>query len=835
MIKQHHKRLLVMVMSLLFLQSCSGCSCSRNGGSSSSSSTGPLPPLSKYAEIYETTGTKAKMLSRENDLEWEDYEVTGNNEVHVYTSVDKEELTGFGFAMTHSTAYLLQTMDPTLKAQALQDLFTESGANLNCVRIPLGTSDYTYTSSFYTFNDTLGISDYDLNGFSIERDLEYLIPSLKEALLINPDLIFFAAPWSAPGWMKTTGILRGGSLIEGSGTTPSNEEISYARYLFKAIEAYRAEGIKIKYISLVNEPNIGFVNYPCMAMDAPQFARVSKLLGQHIEAAGYDTTIMAWDHNAGDPSDEVIFEQWTEQVHEDEELSKYISSYGFHCYSQGWQDGHRDFISNVRETNPDKKVFITEITESATSGVDFALNLAWGMKNVTVGPLSSGASAALYWNGVLTEKGKPILGNTAECYGLLTYDGTNILRNPAFYALAHNSRYLYPIDGVYPVRVDSYADNEAKINTATYRRADGAHVTVIVNIDATTYEDVAVVYDDEKMVNVRVQAESAVTIVTQKDPATTPYTGISVENFTITQQNANNYDFELELSHTDSDMKFYRTREQEPYREQDLLTYTLEDGKYHFDFDDIASGNYSLHMVLGDLVGVFNFTIPHMNPKAETQEDGSVLIKFEFDPETSWSSYCDPYGKNIYRTGKSYYDETATLVNVDTSGNHYPIYIIEESFTDNNPNDDEPYYFIVLTSKNGLGTIISYPLISQEHLIGSTQARLEVKNNVPYLIVKLIGVADENFEKFRLVVKDNMVDIHFAEYDASLGIGEYYFDLTVLRRKGIWYDILIEYKSNSNRYHLLVESADLTQAISFSGEVYKFEEWEGLLKVHRVR
>ena len=204
--------------------------------------------------------------------------------------------------------------------------------------------------------------------FSIERDLEYLIPSLKEALLINPDLIFFAAP-QVPGWMKTTGILRGGSLIEGSGTTPSNEEISYARYLFKAIEAYRVEGIKIKYISLVNEPNIGFVNYPCMAMDAPQFARVSKLLGQHIEAAGYDTTIMAWDHNAGDPSDEVIFEQWTEQVHEDEELSKYISSYGFHCYSQGWQDGHRDFISNVRETNPDKRYLSLKLLNPLRRGL----------------------------------------------------------------------------------------------------------------------------------------------------------------------------------------------------------------------------------------------------------------------------------------------------------------------------------------------------------------------------------------------------------------------------------------------------------------------------------
>ncbi|HOH95470.1 MAG TPA: hypothetical protein PK612_04860, partial [Bacilli bacterium] len=191
--------------------------------------------------------------------------------------------------------------------------------------------------------------------------------------------------------------------------------------------------------------------------------------------------------------------------------------------------------------------------------------------------------------------------------------------------------------------------------------------------------------------------------------------------------------------------------------------------------------------------------------------------------------------KNIYRSSKHYYDESATLVNVDTSGNHFPIYITDESFTDNHPDNNEPYYFIVLTSKNGLGTIISYPLISQEHLIGSTSARLEVKAGVPFLIVKLNGVAPENFDKFRLVVKDNVVDIHFAEYDANLGVGEYHFDLTQIRWKGIWYDILIEYKSNSNRYDLLAESADLTQAISVGGDVYKFEEWEGLLKVHKVK
>ena len=48
------------------------------------------------------------------------------------------------------------------------------------------------------------------------------------------------------------------------------------------------------------------------------------------------------------------------------------------------------------------------------------------MKNVTVGPIAGGASAALYWNAVLTGDSKPILGNTAVCHGVLTYDGRHL-------------------------------------------------------------------------------------------------------------------------------------------------------------------------------------------------------------------------------------------------------------------------------------------------------------------------------------------------------------------------------------------------------------------------
>ena len=52
--------------------------------------------------------------------------------------------------------------------------------------------------------------------------------------------------------------------------------------------------------------------------------------------------------------------------------------------------------------------------------------------------------------------------------------------------------------GISPIRLDSYADNEAKIKTTSFRRADDAIITVIVNNDATTFEDVTVVFNDEK-------------------------------------------------------------------------------------------------------------------------------------------------------------------------------------------------------------------------------------------------------------------------------------------------------------------------------------------------
>jgi glucosylceramidase len=172
------------------------------------------PALADFVEVFETTGTKSKLQARQADLAWRPYEFSGNTEVNVYPDVTKNVLHGAGVAITHSSAYLLSTLSEEKRADALESLFHSEEGALNFVRIPIGTSDYTNTDSFYTLDDMpLGQKDYDLAAFSLEKDSEYLIPALLNIKAINSDVIFVAAPWSAPAWMKTNESLIGGNLI----------------------------------------------------------------------------------------------------------------------------------------------------------------------------------------------------------------------------------------------------------------------------------------------------------------------------------------------------------------------------------------------------------------------------------------------------------------------------------------------------------------------------------------------------------------------------------------------------------------------------------------------
>ena len=80
-------------------------------------------------------------------------------------------------------------------------LFTRAGANLSMLRLHVGSSDYS--ASIYSYDEVPG--DVEMKHFSIDHDRKEVIPMVREALAVRPDLFVFSSPWSPPGWMKTNG------------------------------------------------------------------------------------------------------------------------------------------------------------------------------------------------------------------------------------------------------------------------------------------------------------------------------------------------------------------------------------------------------------------------------------------------------------------------------------------------------------------------------------------------------------------------------------------------------------------------------------------------------
>ena len=146
---------------------------------------------------------------------------------------------GFGGAITDSSATVLYRLSPAARAATMRSLFDPvTGDGLDYLRQPIGASDFVATAD-YTYDDLpAGQTDYAQKHFSIAHDQAQILPLLRQAEAINPRLQIIASPWSPPAWMKTNDSLIGGRLID-----DPRIYRSYALYLLKFVQAYRANGV----------------------------------------------------------------------------------------------------------------------------------------------------------------------------------------------------------------------------------------------------------------------------------------------------------------------------------------------------------------------------------------------------------------------------------------------------------------------------------------------------------------------------------------------------------------------------------------------------------------
>ena len=206
-------------------------------------------PLS--AEVWLTLPDQSLLLHREPNLVFQSGDPSANVRatITIDSSILYQVMEGFGAAMTDSSAWnLMRVMSSRQRDEVMRDLFTREGdgIGLSYVRIPIGASDFSVVDQ--TYDDMpRGETDPQLEHFSINYDEAYIIPALRMAQELNPQLRFMGSPWSAPGWMKNTDRLHGGTLVP-------EFYPAFAAYLVRWIRTYGELGISIDSLTPQNEP-----------------------------------------------------------------------------------------------------------------------------------------------------------------------------------------------------------------------------------------------------------------------------------------------------------------------------------------------------------------------------------------------------------------------------------------------------------------------------------------------------------------------------------------------------------------------------------------------------
>src|SRR3569623_576635 len=391
---------------------------------------------------------------------------SGNATVTVNDSSTQQNWDGFGGAF-NERGWMYLTSDD-MKIQALKMLFDSTdGAAFSWGRIPMGASDYAINR--YTCDDkgedpaamssgsNRPAADTSMANFTLDQDNKYLIPYIQAAQKVNPNLRFWASPWTPPVWLKTGYKTNGGgsgaakkpSYFDGGSYVTGNDSYlqAYADYYTKFVQGYMDKGIKIEIVSPQNEPGYD-QNYPsCLWDKATYVAWVGKYLGTAKKKINVNVMLgtlsnyMDGGHADLDIASAVTGDatamgfvtvagvQWgvLDQINKGTKIGNLpIWATEHKCGNYPWNpDGYPKYNSSQA---PNDQAY----------GVE-----SWGYIRdaITKGKVTSYSA----WNMVLDKSG---LGNdTSRDWkqdALLVADGGKITATPAYYAFLHVSQYVVP-------------------------------------------------------------------------------------------------------------------------------------------------------------------------------------------------------------------------------------------------------------------------------------------------------------------------------------------------------------------------------------------------------
>lgn len=425
-------------------------------------------------------------------------------DITVYADSLLQVVDGIGGAFNEIGWAALEALPETASKQVFKDLFSEEGCNFSMCRIPIGASDYAL--SYYSSNDVA--EDFEMRDFNIDRDRYILIPYLKEALKVNPELQIWASPWSPPAWMKVNEhyAMRSGEFgnaIQGNKMIPDAQILNnatafkmqerylkaYALYFSKFVQAYKKEGVDLCAIQPQNE--IAYQpNWPSCTWRPEDMAYfINGFLGPQFETDKLDTEIWLGTVNSGNPD-------YVKTVLEYKNAGKYIKGVGF-------QWGGARSIPIVHKEFPKIKLMQTENKCGEHENDWTSVERSW--KDL-VHYINNGAGSYMYWNMVLDETGKSAWGWPQNSMVVVDRPSKTVKYTDEFYLFKHLSKFLQP--------GDHYLKSSKGKNHLAFKLKDGRIMVLVYN--AEDYQKTINIKVGNKPMALKLKAKSINTILVKQ-------------------------------------------------------------------------------------------------------------------------------------------------------------------------------------------------------------------------------------------------------------------------------------------------------------------------------
>lgn len=468
-------------------------------------------------DIYETSsaGKKIEKIKVDNANK-------SAKEIKLFPDSTYQKVIGFGGAFTESSAYLLNKLSKTNRDKILKAYFSKEGADYSFTRTHMGSCDFSL--SHYSYAPEIG--DTKLEKFSIQEDMDDLIPVIKDAQRFSAGgFKIVASPWTAAPWMKDNSSWIGGKLLpEYNGT--------WALYFSKYIRAYQKEGIDIWGVTVENEPNGNGNNWESMYFSPSEMTDfVANYLGPQLEKDGLgNVSILGFDQNRGDAA------RWADDMYKDKKSSKYFAGIAVHWYESTY-DCFADALQYVHRKSPDKLIVQTEACcdaevphwkDDAWYWSKEATDWGWDWASANekklhpkyvpvfryardiIGCLNNYVNGWIDWNMVLDRQGGPNwFKNWCLAPVIVDTDADDVYFTPLFYTMAHFSKFIRPNAMV--IKVNN--DDKSLLATAVMN-TDGSVCVVVLNENKEKRGFKLSMHG--KAVNITIDGKSLQTIIVKK-------------------------------------------------------------------------------------------------------------------------------------------------------------------------------------------------------------------------------------------------------------------------------------------------------------------------------